>query len=225
MQPHKESTCLAFDCSIVGVSVALRHQGALYTRQDHSANKQAGQLLPMIDEVMREAGASYSDIVRLITTHGPGSFTGIRIGLATAQGIAAACEIEVATLTSLYALALGAAALGIEGPVWAAINAGKGEICGQLFHVKQSVVAEGNELSLFSPEAFLARPYIEAPVVGNGFTLLPEESRSSFIAALSLPRAQDFVSYQGPAQPIEALVPLYVRPPDAKLPSQPLPLE
>ncbi len=221
---HKESTRLAFDCSMVGVSAALLHQGRCYERHDHSANKQASQLLPMISSLLEEAGIHYSAIETLVTTYGPGSFTGIRIGLAAAQGLLAAVPMQVVALTGLEAMAISAAHTGLEGKLWVCASAGKGEIYAQLFHVKQAEYKALNDIALLSPSDFLA-VYANEALAGNAAALLPSITPDSWQPNITLPHAADFISSNHPASPVEALVPLYIRAPDAKLPAVPLPLE
>lgn len=217
--PHKNPTCLAFDCALVGVSAALLHEGKLYHRHDHSANKQAGQLLPMLQELLEEAGMDYSAVERLITTNGPGSFTGIRIGLAAAQGIVTATGMQVCAITTLEALAYSATPT--EGPFWTVFNAGKGEVYAQLFHVKQAVPEALNGIALLSPAGFM-EIYGGELVFGNATALLPDVAWN---ASHPLPAAKDFIHTLAPAQGTDCLRPLYIRAPDAKLPSTALPLE
>lgn len=219
------TTRLAFDCSVVGVSVALRHEGRVYARRDYSGNKQAGQLLPMIEAVLAEACVGYKDITGLLTTHGPGSFTGIRIGLAAAQGILAAQAMEISTITTLEATGFSAIKRGITEPFWVAFNAGKGEIYAQLFHVKQCQPVFAGDIQLISPDAFMAMIASDDRLAGNAATLLPMIDADRWIIDAHLPDAADFVYANAPLTRPEALVPLYIRAPDAKLPAVPLPLE
>lgn len=214
---------MAFDCSVVGVSVALLHGETLYSRHDHSGNKQAGQLLPMIDAVLSEAGVAYGEVDTLITTHGPGSFTGIRIGLAAAQGILAVQPARIIALTTLEALALSAARRGHHA-FWTCFNAGKGEVYCQLFHVKHAQPEAASGIMLLSPDAFTALAGAGAVIAGNACALIPLSSLQ-WLDAVTLPDAQDFVYTTAPYSSFEALVPLYIRAPDAKLPAVSLPLE
>lgn len=216
---HKNTTRLAFDCALAGVSVALLHEDMLYHRHDCSANKQAGQLLPMIADLLEEAGITYHDVERLITTNGPGSFTGIRIGLAAAQGIVTATGMQVSAITTLEALAYSGTV--IKEPFWTVFNAGKGEVYSQLFHVKQGIPLALNETSLLSPADFMKK-YAMEPVLGNAAALLPN---LAWDASLTLPTAKDFIHTTAPSDSTECLRPLYIRAPDAKLPASALPLE
>ncbi|MBA4274445.1 MAG: tRNA (adenosine(37)-N6)-threonylcarbamoyltransferase complex dimerization subunit type 1 TsaB [Alphaproteobacteria bacterium] len=220
---YNDTIRLAFDCSVVGVSVALLCGETLYARHDHSGNKQAGQLLPMIDAALSEAGIAYSDVNTLITTHGPGSFTGIRIGLAAAQGILAVHPKRIVVITTLEALALSAARRGYEA-FWTCLNAGKGEVYCQLFHVKHGKPEAKTEIALLTPDQFVALCSNNVAIAGNARTLAPLDSLQ-WIEDVTLPDARNLVYSAAPYCSFDALVPLYIRTPDAKLPAVPLPLE
>ena len=79
------------------------------------SNLHSRSLLPAIRRVMAQAGLETSDLALLVATRGPGSFTGLRIGLATAQGFALAAGIRAAGVSSLDAAALADAAASGSG--------------------------------------------------------------------------------------------------------------
>lgn len=82
------SNILAFDVSNNSCSVAISFgQNILAFEQEMRPSMQAERLIPMIEKTLRDAGMSYNDLNYLAVTNGPGSFTGIRIGLAAAKGI------------------------------------------------------------------------------------------------------------------------------------------
>ena len=107
---------LALDTTGTLGSVALGFAGAggAVTREVVEAfepsNLHSRNLLPAIRRVMAQAGLGASDLVLLVATRGPGSFTGLRIGLATAQGFALAAGVRPAGVSSLDAAALADAA-------------------------------------------------------------------------------------------------------------------
>lgn len=198
----------------------MLHGGKLFAQHDHSANKQAAQLVPMIEDVLAQAGIRYPQLERLITTYGPGSFTGIRIGLAAAQGLLAAMPMQLVTITTLEALAISVVSRGTDAPFWVCLNAGKGEIYSQLFHVKQAVPVAMSDISLMPPTHF-ALHYKKEALAGNAQALV----EGAWIEGLSLPAAADFIYTSAAPTDADALTPLYIRAPDAKLPAVPLPLE
>src|SRR3569832_1939804 len=84
---------LAFDTSIAACSVALIRDAAILAATREVMDRgQAEALMPMIERVMESARASYRDLDRIAVTTGPGSFTGVRVGLAAARGLGLASE-------------------------------------------------------------------------------------------------------------------------------------
>lgn len=210
-------TLLAFDTAIVGASVAIRHNGIICSEHDRTIGNQASNLVPMIESVLHRAGIWYGQIDRLITTIGPGSFTGIRIGLATAQGIVAAQPMEVSILTTLEALAYHAQQMKFDGDLWTCINAGKGELVAQMFHVKQSVVAPKNTPTLFKPSEFQPMLTPETTLAGNGVEMLSEPHHATILDVIRFPEAAQFIHATHKISHEAELIPYYVRPPDAKI--------
>ncbi|MBF0326636.1 MAG: tRNA (adenosine(37)-N6)-threonylcarbamoyltransferase complex dimerization subunit type 1 TsaB [Alphaproteobacteria bacterium] len=97
---------LAFDSATSACSAALWADGAVLARRFSAmARGQSEALVPMIAEVLAEAGKTMADIDLLAVTVGPGAFTGIRIGLATARALALAAAKPVAGITTPEAVA------------------------------------------------------------------------------------------------------------------------
>lgn len=196
---------LAFDCSTSPASVALQVDGQVAVRSI-AQGQQAGQLVPAIDALLKEKHISYKNISCFVTTVGPGSFTGLRIALATLHGLALATGIPVKTLTSLQAVAHDVAA----DDFIVALNAGKGEVFAQRFihHT-----AEG-DMMVVKPEAVLSQAL---PVYGN----LHDAAHAHYLAgpnAATLCRIADSLSTTS----LLDAAPIYIRPPDIKL-AAPLP--
>ncbi|HEV7363752.1 MAG TPA: tRNA (adenosine(37)-N6)-threonylcarbamoyltransferase complex dimerization subunit type 1 TsaB, partial [Solirubrobacteraceae bacterium] len=106
-----------------GHVVVRRHDPDAGARPAH-----ATALLPLVDEALAAAGLNLADVQRLGVGTGPGSFTGLRIGLATARGLAQGLGLPLAPVSSLEALAAGASAeAGPDRAVLAVIDAGRGE--------------------------------------------------------------------------------------------------
>ena len=99
---------LAFDSSLnaLSVAVARRRQEAWLVSQAWEARTgHAERLMPMIGEVMAEAGMAFSAIDRIGVTVGPGSFTGVRVGVAAARGLALALKRPAIGFTNLAVMA------------------------------------------------------------------------------------------------------------------------
>ncbi|MEM9761171.1 MAG: tRNA (adenosine(37)-N6)-threonylcarbamoyltransferase complex dimerization subunit type 1 TsaB, partial [Pseudomonadota bacterium] len=97
---------LAIDTSANRCAVALVAEGqALSTRAERMDRGHAERLFPMVREVLAEAGADVSTVERLAVCTGPGSFTGLRVGVAAARGLALGRGIPAIGITRFQALA------------------------------------------------------------------------------------------------------------------------
>jgi tRNA threonylcarbamoyladenosine biosynthesis protein TsaB len=195
----KTHPILAFDCCVRGGSVALAANGVIETRA-LASTQQAATLVPAIAEVMQAQGVAFADLAAIVTTLGPGSFTGVRIGLATLHGLVAAQAVPVKLLTSLEALAWAAWLSGARGAAQPfSIPAGKGERYAQSFTLADA-----------------------APLAESAITLIPESA--ALAATESLPDARVLceIAQHLPERPLSDAAPLYIRPPDAVVPA-PLP--
>ena len=97
---------LAIDTACSACSAALARDGVVVAaRSEAMARGHAEALMPMVQAVMAEARIAWADLELVAVTNGPGSFTGLRTGLAAARGIALAQGIPVAGVTTLEAVA------------------------------------------------------------------------------------------------------------------------
>jgi tRNA threonylcarbamoyladenosine biosynthesis protein TsaB len=180
------------------------------------------ELLPAVAEQMEAAGVTWADVDGLSVGVGPGTFTGLRIGVATARALATAAGLPVHPVSSLAALAAGA---GGE-LVLAVIDARRGEVFGALFEGGQQVV----EPFVTRPEALrerAGRDLAVAMAVGDGsvrfrdileasgMRVPPDGSELHVVRALQICRLGARVPPERP----EAVLPTYIRDPDAE-PSQ-----
>src|SRR5436853_6252398 len=99
---------LALDTGSPLVSVALARGGAVVAARSVAIERSSARLLEMIREVLEEAGIEIAEVGGIAVLRGPGSFTGVRIGLATVLGFHQALGLPVATPTSFEALAAAA---------------------------------------------------------------------------------------------------------------------
>lgn len=94
---------LGFDTATKYCSVALYDNGVFFEQTDPAPNGHAAQLMPMIDALLTQAKAGLSDIETIVVSLGPGSFTGLRIGIATALGLASSLQVPLVGVSSLKA--------------------------------------------------------------------------------------------------------------------------
>jgi tRNA threonylcarbamoyladenosine biosynthesis protein TsaB len=135
---------LALDTSSTACSAAVCFGGVIRARQFEIIGRgHAERLVPMITEVLDAAETEFTALDLLATTVGPGTFTGLRVGLATARGLALAGDLPVAGITTFEAIAhdlwLAAdlddpPARGSGARLIAALDARRGEIYVQAFH-------------------------------------------------------------------------------------------
>jgi len=103
--PSPEAPILALDAASPRVSVAVGRAGVVLACRAEDLERSSRRLLEMIDEVLREAGLAARDLGGLLALRGPGSFTGLRVGLATALGLHQALDIPATAISTLEVLA------------------------------------------------------------------------------------------------------------------------
>jgi tRNA threonylcarbamoyladenosine biosynthesis protein TsaB len=99
---------LAIDTAAPRLALALLSGDRVDTLVEDMATGQAERLFPALNDLLERNGTAYADLTRIAVTTGPGSFTGLRIGLSAARGLGLALGIPVIGVPSLLALSLGA---------------------------------------------------------------------------------------------------------------------
>ncbi len=145
---------LALECSTEQLSVAVYDGGALNQRVDDGGNRHGDRLLRLIDDVLADAGVAKLDLTAVAFGCGPGAFTGVRMAVAAAQGIAYGLDIPALPVSSLAALAQEAFDRDAATPILALADARMGEVYAGFFDVDADglVIASGDE-RLAAPES------------------------------------------------------------------------
>jgi tRNA threonylcarbamoyladenosine biosynthesis protein TsaB len=220
-------TVLAFDTCLGAVSVAARWQSARgqWLSCDRFEAREAGhaeRLMPMIAEVMQEAGLAFSDLERIAVTVGPGTFTGVRGGIAAARGLALASGLPVVGTTSLAVMAHRAdELLGSRGDqlLAVAVDARRGMVYLQLFADARQPA--GQPLLIAPAEVVPLIGDKPVTVVGSGAAAVADAILAAGGKAeahlLDLqPHARSLALMAADLTPISPVRPLYLRPPDVK---------
>lgn len=122
------NTILTIDTSSNKCAVALLCADVLLERESDAQRQSAQRVLPMISELLREANIQLSDVDLIAVVAGPGSFTGVRIGVAVAQGLSLSSAIPVVPLSSLALLAIAAVSQSPFDRVLVSEQAREGEL-------------------------------------------------------------------------------------------------
>ena len=214
---------LGLDTATSGCSAALWIDGRVTARRaEPMARGQAEALVPMVEAVLADAGLRFTDLDRIAVTVGPGAFTGVRLAVALAQGIALALDRPVLPVSTLAVLAAGAPAAAGDRIV-AAIDARMGEVYLGAFD------RGGGEPRALMPERVVGPVDAALPEgtgwwgVGTGFDAGEGALRTRMGAALAgadaaaLPRAGDVARLgalalgRGEGLAPERLEPAYLR--------------
>jgi tRNA threonylcarbamoyladenosine biosynthesis protein TsaB len=218
---------LGFDTSTAATSACvLRADGRsfeLAPDPDRLAGRpaHARELMPAVRSVMEDAGLAYQELDAIAVGVGPGSFTGLRIGVSTARALGMAHGLELRPVSSLAALAEG-----IDAPVrLPLIDARRGELFGALYREAQPRERQWEPFAA-TPEALAERVRAEGAtpraagdgsirfrdvLEAAGITVEPDSSGAHVVRALHLCRLAD----EAPGAAAEAVLPEYLRPPDA----------
>jgi tRNA threonylcarbamoyladenosine biosynthesis protein TsaB len=225
--------CLDTSTSTARVAI-VDGEGAAVARAEATAERHSAHVLKLCDEVLRAAGLRPDGLDGIAVGGGPGSFTGLRVGLSVAKGLALATGKPLLLISSLQALALDIAlhAASSAAVVVPCIDAGKGEVYAFACAVDAArTVAAGGEPWRLSPDALAVR-LAELPgalVAGNGAERHAVALDAAFgavscvgvrrlsiagptalsIGALALPRFG-----RGEADDLDKSVPFYGRLPD-----------
>ena len=212
---------LAFETSTEACSVALWRDGDVVERFDIAPRRHAELALSWAEALLAEAGVARAQLDAIAVGRGPGAFTGVRLGVAIAQGIALALDRPVVPVSTLLALAMRAPASSER--VLAAIDARMGEVYLGAF------IREGDAWRVLQPEAVGAPDAVAVPDgdgwagVGTGFDAVDGALRARLggrlasVDAAALPHAADVarlgaaVFARGGALAPERVEPAYLR--------------
>lgn len=218
---------LALDSALSSCSAAVIKDGKILSEIfEDRLRGQAERLVPMCQEVCGQAGLDFADMDAIAVTCGPGTFTGVRIGLAAAKGLALALDIPLVGVTTLEIVARNAAERACSGRIAVTHDARRSEVYLQLFDLKDGCavsVSEPLAVPLCDVAGYLTDRV--SAVTGTGVELVKSVLTRDIMARVKFPDV--------PAKPTagtlgrmageklgaggktDDVVPLYLRPPDA----------
>lgn len=206
---------LALDTCVDACSVAVWTDGhARAAISEPMTRGHQERLAAMAAEALAQAAMAPADLDRIAVTVGPGSFTGLRVGLAFAKGLALALDRPCIGVGTLEAMAHGQA-----GFVAAALDARRGRVYLQAFADGRPVMAP-DALEVEVAAARLAELWRGGPaqLIGSGAPLLAEVLPSAEIVADAAPDPAHIAEIAAARTPGAPPRPLYLRAPDAKIP-------
>ncbi len=175
---------LAIDTCTESCSAALLYKGKLYQRVEMTQRGHSDLILGMMDDLFKQAETKISEVDVLAFGRGPGSFTGVRVGVGVAQGVAFARELPVVAISSLAAVAQGAAdKLGSEF-IAVAMDARMGEVYCASYQVVNGLVQLLGEEHVCPPVKFMPHSNQQWLAVGTGWGVYEQQLSTNFTDTL-----------------------------------------
>jgi len=213
---------LIIDTATEACSVALEINTHVFNRFEICPQQHSQRILPMIDEVLKEAKVTLQDLDYLAFGRGPGSFTGVRIATGVLQGLALGTGHKVVGISTLAAMAQQAYAQNQKEQVTAAIDARMSEVYFGQYQLQQNIMTLIGDEQVLPPElgsAILSRSS-EMAGVGTGWLAYPELNAAAKVDVLTevlypnalymLPLAKALIA-AGHAVEVEEIQPVYLR--------------
>ncbi len=186
-----------------------------------TADRHAGHLMPLCAKALQAAGVAAADLAGIACGGGPGSFTGLRVGLAAAKGMAMATGVPLHVVSSLEALAVDMLTASPAATAVPCLDAGKGEVYVAAYAADPArLVREVAPSARLRPEDVAAWAVPAAQLAGNGAARYAERLRGLTVAgvpgptAVSVGRLALLQRARGESADLASVVPFYGRPPD-----------
>lgn len=150
------TTILAIDTATEACSVALHIDDHIHSHFEVCPQQHSQRILPLVDELLSQANITLKSIDGLAFGRGPGSFTGVRIGIGIAQGLAFGVGVPVIPISNLHIIAQGAVRrLPTAGRIAVAIDARMNEVYFAQYEVKDGMAIALTEESVMSPNTLV----------------------------------------------------------------------
>lgn len=220
-----KKTILALDTATEACSVALLHNEQITFIDELSPRTHTQRILPMVDELLKNAALSINEVDYLVFGRGPGSFTGVRVGVGIAQGLAMGANLPVVAVSNLTAMAEQAYQQLGATQVIALIDARMNEVYFSQLQRTDDGWREKVKEQVCSPEAAIAQFQLKGEnanivVVGTGWAAYSQFSQQNLplvISEITLPSAKYMLSLaqqeiaKGNIQSVMDIEPVYLR--------------
>jgi tRNA threonylcarbamoyladenosine biosynthesis protein TsaB len=210
---------LAIETATTACAVGLATADGVTSRVGTGERQHTEQLMPLVVALLADAGCTLAELDRVVVDRGPGLFTGMRVGLATAAALAQANQAEIVGVTSLELYAHGAAAAGVRGTVLALVDGRRGEVFAQEFLVGDEVVAVAAPQVTTATSLLVTWGTSGAPATVIGDGVQPERTLLASVPNFTLvdvtvPPVREALRL-GATRPTGDVLPLYLREADA----------
>jgi len=223
MNVMPEFRLLAIDTATEACSAALLIGDRIFERCEIAPRRHAELILPMIEALLAEAGVGKRQLDGIAVGRGPGAFTGVRLAISVAQGLALGLDIPVVPVSSLAALAQDAPAQ-TGSPILAVIDARMGEVYAGCFRRNANGLVESIDPESVGPASRVVLPPSDGwTVVGSGWSAYHDALSQRlpgaplFADGTRLPQAQAIARLAAPqfaaglAVAPELALPVYLR--------------
>lgn len=216
---------LAIDTATEACSVALWNDGTTFAHFEECPREHTQRILHLVKTILTEGNTALTDLDALAYGRGPGSFTGVRIGIGIAQGLALGADLPMIGVSTLATMAQGAWRMTGATRVLAAIDARMGEVYWAEYTRDENGVWHGEETeAVLKPEAVTGRLKQlsgEWATVGTGWPAWPEMAKDTGLTLVDgnmlLPAAEDMLPIAcqllaaGKTVAVEHAEPVYLR--------------
>lgn len=216
---------LAIDTATEACSAALWDNGNLFAHFEECPREHTQRILPLVKDILNQGNTSLTELDALAFGRGPGSFTGVRIGIGIAQGLALGANLPMIGVSTLATMAQGAFRKTGATRVLAAIDARMGEVYWAEYTRDKRGVWHGEETEcVLKPEAVSERLKLlsgDWATVGTGWPAWPDMANESGLTLVDgnmlLPSAEDMLPIAcqhfaaGKTVAVEQAEPVYLR--------------
>lgn len=219
-----EKNILAFDTALTGCNVAFTGaDGQRISKQIETQRDQAKLLVPMIQEVLHEAKVEFRNVDVIASTNGPGSFTGLRLGLATARALALALNKPVVGINTFDFMLTHYRSIGVTGDILVVLETKRQDFYAQAFDKNDQAISD---MMATTPEEILSTLDNAVKVGGDCLERFANAMESSNLILLDNVTQPDpvllcdIVSKRPSSVDNKRVEPIYLRGADISLPKK-----